>query len=103
MSEIIHESVVTDSIGKVDSWGFGSRSSIISWPTLPGSPTHTSTTTCGGVVYPVIQGCERQDDRVWAYAPDVSWGGLNVRFVHADGRIFRPDYLDGRRVIVEQV
>ena len=100
MAKIIHRPVKRAGVGKVDSWGYGSRTTILEWPSLPGRPRHMRRGTAGGVVYPRIPGAAREDNML-PYAPDQVWGGGGVRFMTSDGRMFRPEVVDGEEVIVE--
>ena len=90
----IHYPKMEGTVGTIDSWGFGSWSRVVRWPTLPGSPVHAWTGSTGGVSYPPIAGAVRQDNML-PYSPDQVWGGGGVCFVLADGTEFRPILVDG--------
>lgn len=97
MSEILHFPEPAGVVGQVDSWGYGSRTSVLRWPTLPGRPSHNRRSTTGGVVYPAIAGCREEPAGSYGF----TWGGA-VRYIHTDGRIFRPVRVDGREAILEE-
>lgn len=101
MAEIIHRPTVVGAVGKVDSWGFGSRSTIWEWPTLPGRPKHLRTPSTGGVNYPEIAGAEREHPGRREYAPDQVWQQEGLCFRTEGGTLFRPEVRDGQEVMVE--
>jgi hypothetical protein len=99
---IEHRPVRSGSVGKVDSWGFGSRATVWDYPTLGLRRVVTSTTT-GGVRYPAVEGThpefgpERPD-----YAPDQRWGQWSpVYRLPSSGRVLRPCLVDGLRCFIE--
>jgi hypothetical protein len=98
---IEHRPVRAGSVGKVDSWGFGSTATVWDYPTL-GLRGIVTSTTSGGVRYPAVEGthpefgAERPD-----YAPDQRWGQWSPVYRLPSGRVLRPVHEDGLRCFVE--
>lgn len=99
MGEIIHRPVRSGAVGKVDSWGFGSRGVLWDYPTL-GISRVCLTTSVGGVSYPLIEGVRATFNKPY-YAPLQEWGVYAPTWALPDGRKFIAHLIDGEKCIVE--
>lgn len=113
MTEIVHDWVPAGCIGKMDSYGYGSRATFRRWPTLPGSPVHVVCDTTGGRRFPVIPDTRVvRDDTgdpggwsiyAWDQTPYPEPNGRPGRVaIGDDGVTYTPERRDGRDVIVER-
>lgn len=86
----VHQSIVADTVGGIDSWGFGSWSTWLRWPTLPGCPGNCRVNVTGGVCYPRIEGATevREGPDYFTYL---------VRWEKPDGTVYLPSS-DGRTI-----
>jgi len=97
---IIHKPVRVGSVGKVDTWGFGSRATVWDYPTL-GLRGVVTTGSTGGIRYPRIQGVDPEFNDLPDYTPLIHWGDYEPTYHLTGGRVLRAVLIDGERCFVE--
>lgn len=97
---ILHKPIRNGSVGKVDSWGFGSWARCWDYPGL-GLKGVATTGSCGGVRYPRINGVSPVFTGLADYCPTLHWGMFAPTYNLPDGRVVVAIDLDGDRCFEE--